>query len=278
MLPDIATTAAERTEVAQQLIDEAQGASYVELVTVSALELCVLGGPRQALFEEPATQAWLALGDRRREKIMKLTTEGMVERRFLLPEPSPEPGTADYGLNPALGIVLAARCRPTFIVVTETAASSLRTPRFFALGDEEVPVRAVVVEEPAALPADNHDFPNIKKLGPLGRIYRYLLVSQARAAEVLAEWAIAPPPSGADPASARSVSRFRPGGAEPGAAPGGAASGAAGALGLAAVRLDVRGDGTTARLARPPEDGPGPAYDRAGLAGVMLELMAPAPG
>jgi hypothetical protein len=271
MLPDIATTAAERTEVAQQLIDEAQGASYVELVTVSALELCVLGGPRQALFEEPATQAWLALGDRRREKIMKLTTEGMVERRFLLPEPSPEPGTADYALNPALGIVLAARCRPTFIVVTETAASSLRTPRFFALGDEEVPVRAVVVEEPAALPADNHDFPNIKKLGPLGRIYRYLLVSQARAAELLAEWAIAPPPSGSDPASARSVSRFRPSGIEPG--PGGLDPGA---LGLAAVRVDVRGDGTTAHLARPPEDGPGPAFDRAQLAGVMLELMAPA--
>jgi hypothetical protein len=298
MTPDIAATAVERTEAARRLIDEAQAASFVELVTVSALELCVLGGPRHALFEEPVTQAWAALGDRRRGKIMKLTTDGMVERRLLLPEPSPERGTADYALDPALGIVLAARSRPAFVVVTETAASSLRTPRFLALGDQEVPVRAIVVEEPAALPAGSRDFPNLRKLGPLGRFYRYLLVSQARAAELLAEWAIAPPPSGADSASARSVSRFRPGGADPGAASGGGASGGgasggaasgggasgggaprgAGALGMAAVRIDVRGDGTTARLARPPEDGPGQDYDRAGLAGIMLELMARAPG
>jgi hypothetical protein len=274
MTPDIATTAAGRTEAAQRLIDEAQAAPFVELVTVSALELCVLGGPRHALFEEAVTQAWLGLADRRREKIMKLTTDGMVERRLLLPEPSPGPGTADYALDPALGLVLAARTRPAFVLVTETAAASLRTPRFFALGDEEVPVRAIVVEEPAALPAGSRDFPNVRKLGPLGRFYRYLLVSQARAAELLAEWAIAPPPSGADPASARSVSRFRPSGA----GPAGADALAAGALGLAAVRLDVRGDGTTARLARPAEDGPGEAYDRAGLARVMRELMTPGPG
>jgi hypothetical protein len=254
MMPDIAATAAERTEAARRLIDEAQAAPYVELVTVSALELCVLGGPKHALAEEPVTQAWLQLGDRRREKVMKLTTDGMVERKLLHPEPDPEPGSASYALDPALGITLAARCRPTFIVVTETAASGLRTPRFLALGDQEVPVRAIVVEEPAALPAGTHDFPNLRKLGPLGRFYRYLLVSRARAAEVIAEWAIAPPPAAADPASARSVSRFRPGGE-------------------AGVRLGVRGDGSTAHLVRPAEDGPGAAYDRAGLAAVMLDLM-----
>jgi hypothetical protein len=254
MLPDIATTAAERTEAARRLIDQAQAAPYVELVTVSALELCVLGGPKHALAEEAVTQAWLQLKDRRREKIMKQVTDGMVERGLLHPEPDPEPGSARYALDPALGIALAARCRPTFIVVTETAATALRTPRFLALGDEEVPVRAVVVEEPAALPAGTRDFPNVAKLGPLGRFYRYLLVSRARAAELLAEWAIAPPPAGTDPASARAVSRFRAGGG-PGA------------------QLGIRGDGSTAHLVRPPEDGPGEAYDRAGLAAVMLDLL-----
>ena len=254
MLPDIATTAAERTGAARRLIDEAQAAPYVELVTVSALELCVLGGPRHALADEAVTEAWLQLKDRRREKMMKLITDGMAERGLLHPEPDPEPGSASYSLDPALGIALAARSRPTFIVVTETAATALRTPRFLALGDEEVPVRAVVVEEPAALPAGPQDFPNVAKLGPLGRFYRYLLVSRARAAELLAEWAIAPPPASADPASARAVSRFRPGGG-------------------AGVQLGIRGDGSTAHLVRPAEDGPGTAYDRAGLAAVMLELM-----
>jgi hypothetical protein len=254
MMPDITTTAAERTATAQRLIDEAQAAPYVELVTISALELCVLGGPRHALAEEAVTQAWLQLKDRRREKVMRQVTDGMVERGLLHPEPDPEPGSASWSLDPALGIALAARCRPTFIVVTETAAAALRTPRFLALGDEEVPVRAVVVEEPAALPAGNRDFPNVAKLGPLGRFYRYLLVSRARAAELLAEWAIAPPPASADPASARAVSRFRPGGGS-------------------GVQLRVRGDGSTAHLVRPAEDGPGAAYDRAGLAAVMMDLM-----
>ena len=254
MMPDITTTAAERTEAARRLIDEAQAAPYVELVTVSALELCVLGGPRHALADEAVTRAWLELKDRRREKMMKQVTDGMVERGLLLPEPGAEPGRAGYALDPALGIALAARSRPAFIVVTETAAAALRTPRFLALGDEEVPVRAVVVEEPAALPSGNRDFPNIAKLGPLGRFYRYLLVSRARAAELLAEWAIAPPPASADPASARAVSRFRAGGG-PGA------------------QLGIRGDGSTAHLVRPPEDGPGEAYDRAGLAAVMLDLL-----
>ena len=252
MMPDIATTAAGRTEAARRLIDEAQAAPYVELVTVSALELCVLGGPRHALADEAVTQAWLDLKDRRREKIIKLVTDGMVERGLLHPEPGPEPGRASYALDPALGIALAARTRPAFIVVTETAATALRTPRFLALGDEEVPVRAVVVEEPAALPAGSRDFPGVAKLGPLGRFYRYLLVSRARAAELLAEWAIAPPPAAAGPASARAVSRFQAGGGS-------------------GVQLGIRGDGTTAHLVRPA--GPGDAYDRAGLAAVMLDLM-----
>jgi hypothetical protein len=255
MMPDIATTAAERTEAAQRLIDQAQGASYVELVTLSALELCVLGGPRHALAELAVTEAWLELKDRRREKIIKQVTDGMVERGLLLPEPDRELGGASYALNPALGIVLAARTRPAFIVITEAGVAALRTPRFLALGDEQVPVRAVVVEEPAALPAGaRDDFPNIAKLGPLGRFYRYLLVSRARAAELLAEWAIAPPPAAAGPESARGVSRFQAGGG-----PG--------------VQLGVRGDGSTAHLVRPPEDGPGDAYDRAGLAAVMLDLL-----
>ena len=51
--------------------------------------------------------------------------------------------------------MLAARCRPASIVVIAEAEQQqqLRTPRFFALGDQGDPVRGVVVEEPAGLPA-----------------------------------------------------------------------------------------------------------------------------
>ena len=68
MTADATAAAAERTEAAAALIEQAQHSDFVELVTVSALELCVLGGPRHPLFEEPVAQAWMQLGDRRRGK------------------------------------------------------------------------------------------------------------------------------------------------------------------------------------------------------------------
>jgi hypothetical protein len=256
MLPDIATTAVERTPEARQLIEATKAASFVELVTVAALELCVLGGAQPPLLEESVADAWRELSGRRRRKLTELTTAAMVERGMLA-EIGPQPDGVTYALRPALGVALAVRSRPAFIVFTETAKASLRTPRLFALGDEEVPVRAVVVEEPAALPPGSPEFPHVKKLGLLGRFYRYVLVSPGRAAQVLAEWAIKPPPGpGADGVATRSVSLYRHRD-----------------LGIAGRRVIVAGDGSAARLLAPGV-GAGPAvYDQAGLTEVMQDLM-----
>jgi hypothetical protein len=131
------------------------------------------------------------------KKLVGWITEGMVERGLLVEGNagfSPVSKGTTYSLKPALGIALAARCRPAFII-TVTADPSRRAPRFFALGDEDHPLRGVVVEEPAVLPADiAGDYPHVKKFGPLGRMYRYVLVSPEKAAEALAEMAISPPP------------------------------------------------------------------------------------
>jgi len=268
--PDIADAAAERTEAAQRLIDRAQNDEAVDLKVVSALELCVLGGPKHPLFEEDVAYAWLQMGNRRRRKLIQLITEGMVERGLLTenhPGTSPRQGAPTYSLTPELGIALAARCRPAFIVITDTAVSTIRTPRMFALGDQDEPVRAIVVEDPAALPADKaDDFPQVKKFGPLGRMYRYFLVSPGKAAEGLAEWAIAPPPQhpGVDENSARMVSRYHPRDGQV----------------SVGVRLTIRGDGTTARLDRPRFGGVHGAageYDLAGLREVMLDLLTVRP-
>jgi hypothetical protein len=258
MLPDIATTAVERTPEARQLIESAQAAPFVELVTVTALELCVLGGAQQPLLEESVADAWRELSGRRRRKLVELTTPAMVDRG-LLTEIGPQPDGVTYALQPTLGVALAARFRPAFIVITETAQASLRTPRLFALGDEEVPVRAVVVEEPAALPAASAEFPHVKKLGLLGRFYRYVLVSPDRAAQVLAEWAIKPPPPpgpGAEEVAARRVSLFRHR-----------------ELHIAGRRVIVAGDGSTARLLAPGAGAGAAVYDQAGLTEVMRDLM-----
>jgi hypothetical protein len=170
---------------------------------------------------------------------------------------------ASYSLNPALGIALAARCRPAFIVVTETADTTLRTSRFFALGDQAEPVRGIVMENPAALPADiAGDFPYVKKFGPLGWFYRYVLFSPGNAATALAEWAIAPPPQSprADENSPRVVSRYHPDDGH----------------GSVGVRLNIWGDGAKAHLDVPgtgPADQAAAEYDLADLRANMLDLL-----
>ena len=261
-----AIAAAERTEAVRHLIDQAQTAS-VELVTVSALELCVLGGPEHPLFEEAAAQAWMGLGNRQRKKLIDSVTEGMIERGLLVGN---SPGTGlpqpvgNYSLQPELGVMLAARCRPAVIIVTERAAANTRTPRFFALGDQTDPVRAVVAEVPTDLPADiAGNFPNVRKLGPLGWFYRYVLLPRDTAAQALAELTIAPARQSGDVASTGwVVSAYHPGRQNP-----------------SGYRLRIQGDGVIARVDSPGTSDGNPAaseHDIEGLRRVMLNLLTEA--
>jgi hypothetical protein len=156
--------------------------------------------------------------------------------------------------------MLAARCRPSAILVTDIGQSELRTPRFFVLGDQAEPVRAVVVEEPATLPAGvAGSFHNVKKLGPLGWFYRYLLVSPTEAARVLAMLTISPPQrSGKAVAPGWTVSSFYPG------------------RGATGQRLSIVGDGSKARLDSPAgtdSDLTAAACNLEGLGAVMLQLI-----
>jgi len=264
MMWDPAIAAAERTEAARHLIAQAH-ADAVDLVTLSALELCVLDGPRQPLFEEPVASAWMQLGDRRRRQLMDEVTAGLV-RRGLLIDDDPQPGTGrqggTYALQPQLGLMLAARCRPTFIVVAAGEGGGLRPLNLFALGDVAEPVRGIVAEVPAALPPGHvADYPKARKLGPLGWIYRYVLVSPGKAAEILARWTITPPAQPGKAAPVRYlVSAYRPDREQP-----------------AGYRLGVRGDGQRAVIDGLESGEPaGAAYDLQGLSGIMRRLLTEA--
>jgi hypothetical protein len=263
MMLDRAIAAAERTEAARHLIAQAR-ADMVDLVTLSALELCVLGGPQHPLFEESVARAWMQLGERRRRMVVEDATASMVDRGLLIDD-SPQPGTrkrgGSYALKPELGLMLAARCRPSSIVITETGRPGLRAPRFFALGDQAELVRGVVMEEPTTLPpAIAGNFPHVKKLGPLGWFYQYFLVSPVKAAEVLAVLTLFPPRrSGAVVAPGWTVSAYYPGSGNPGG-----------------ERLNVTGNGTKARVYDPRRENGGLAdaeYDSGGLGTVMLHLI-----
>lgn len=262
MMPDPSVAAAERTETARRLIARAQ-ADVVDLVTLSALELCVLDGPRQPVFEQRVAQAWTRVTDRRRRKVTEEVTAGLV-RRGLLIDGDPQHPTAEagggYSFKPELGLMLAARCRPAFVVLAKGDRDDLRPLGLFALGDRADPAQAIVAELPTALPPDRAaHFPDTRKLGPLGWIYRYVLVSMTDAADLLARWTMTPPaqPGDAVPVPYL-VSAYRPDRQDP-----------------AGYHLRVRGDGTRAVVDRPGLASGQPArHDLDQLRAIMLDLLA----
>ena len=116
--------------------------------------------------------------------------------------------------------MLAARCRPAFVVLAKGDRDDLRPLSLFALGDQADPTQAIVAELPTALPPDRAaHYPDTRKLGPLGWIYRYVLVSMTNAADLLARWTITPPPQPGEHARAVLVSAYRPDRREPGRLP-----------------------------------------------------------
>jgi hypothetical protein len=262
MMPDPSTAAAERTQAARHLIAQAQ-VDVVDLVTLSALELCVLDGPRHPVFDKRVAQAWTQVTDRRQRKLTEEISAGLV-RRGLLIDGAPQHPTlqagGSYSLKPELGLMLAARCRPAFVVLAKGERDDLRPLSLFALGDQADPTQAIVAELPTALPTDRAaHYPDTRKLGPLGWIYRYVLVSTANAADLLARWTMTPPAQrgGAVPVPYL-LSAYCPDRQDP-----------------VGYHLRVRGDGTRAVV-----DGPGVAsaqpaeYDLEQLRGIMLDLLA----
>jgi hypothetical protein len=264
MTLDSAIAAAERTATARHLIAQAQ-VEIVDLVIVSALDLCVLDGPRQPVIEERVAQAWQRMTGRQRGEVTEQVTADLV-RRGLLIEDSPEyrarqPGDS-YSLKPELGLTLAARCRPVFIVVAKGERRDLRPLCLFALGDQADPVQAIVAELPAGLPPDRAARSrDTRRLGPLGWIYRYVLVSPADAADLLAKWTMTPPAQpGEAPPVQYLVSAYRPDREHP-----------------VGFQLSVQAYGTRAVVGGPSASSAQSAqYDLDGLRGILLNLLAEA--
>lgn len=260
-----AVAAAERSETARHLIARAQ-VDVVDLVTLSALELCVLDGPRQPVFDKRLVQAWMQVTERRRRKVTEEVTAGLARRGLLIdgaPQRRAVQAVSSYSFKPELGLTLAARCRPAFVVIAKGERDDLRPLSLFALGDQADPVRAIVAEVPAGLPPDRAaKYPDTRKLGPLGWIYRYALVSSANAADLLARWTMTPPAQPGDAVPMRYlVSVYCPDREHP-----------------VGYHLSVRGDGIRAVVDGSSIGGAQPAQcDLEGLRRIMLDLLARAP-
>jgi hypothetical protein len=258
MPPVIPAAPDARAEQVRELIVRAREEGMIVLTSLSAAELCMLGGPRHASFDELTAHAWLGLKDRQRRKLTETSTADLVGRRLLIPDPAardPQDEEA-YALSTELGVILAARTRPSFLVITEIIGARLRQPMLFALGDAQDPVQAMLLETPVAVPGS--DPRPAAKLGPLGESYAYALGTRDWAAEYLADWLIRPAPSRPDvqPGASRAAACLHPFRED----------------GSAGYRVTVHGDGTTADV--DTGDGePVQTCDRDQLRVIMADLI-----
>jgi hypothetical protein len=255
MTLDMDIAAGERT---RNLINRAQD-GLVELVMVTALELCSLGGPAPPRFDEIPARAWTVLGGRQRRQVAEQAAQGLGRRGLLVGATSRASSGQPIGTcapKPELSLVLAARRRPAFVVIVRAEDRKPRTLRLFAVADQAEPVRAFVLEEPGLPLNPGHHFADVSKLGPLGWLYRYVLVSRDTAADALARWTVSPPlRPGASASSGWLVSVWYPGRKNP-----------------AGHRLSIRGDGTQASLDG-LHHGARAQYDAGGLRAVLLDLL-----
>ena len=239
-----------RTQEVRRLIARAQDGEKVVLATVTALDLCVLGGPKHPFFDEPVARAWLSIGKRQRTKYIDAATRHLVQRGLLLADPA---GGHDYAMQPRLGVALAGRCRPGFIITAGIAGPFRPQAVLFALGDATDPLQAIIVETTVSAPA-------ARELGPLGWCYGYTLTSIGTAAHVLADWAVEPVPDKPQtPAGTpRIIARYPPDSSS-----------------TPSASLIIRNDGTTTTLSTGQE--PPRTCEPAGLPDIMLRLIEEAP-
>ncbi len=263
MTLDMDSGAGERADAARNLIDRAQD-GLVDLVILTALELCSLGGPAYPLFDKLPARAWTRLGRLARRQVMDQATEGLVGRGLLIDttaRTSPGRPVGACALKPELDLVLAARRRPAFVVIVQAEDRNPRTLRLFALGDGAEPVRGFVLEAPGLPLNPGRYFAEVRELGALDWFYRYVLVSRDMAADILARWTVSPPlRPGASASLGWLVYAWYPGQKNP-----------------AGHRLRIRGDGTKARLGGFAHRAPA-QYDVEGLHAVMLDLLTPPSG
>jgi hypothetical protein len=229
-----------RAEAVRTLIRRS-GSEDVPLAALAGADLCMLGGPRHAVFPEATAKAWLQFDERERGEYIRSATDRLVRKGLLIEKP----GQAEYAMSPELGVILASRCRPAYAVVVESDGLSVPVLSMFALGDEREPVRAVAVESLAHIAGD----PAKRGVRPLTCGYAYVLVSPQRAGQLLADMVIRPVDKlhrwSKEPG--RVVTRFTP----------------VDARGRIGQRLKVRGNGTAARVAGWDSGNPDAARDYA---------------
>lgn len=154
--------------VRETLAKVARPGVSAELPIMSSAELYALGALSQPVLDASALAWWTSQPDQ--EKLARLAYAVMGRRKLL----DPDTGR----VSPPLGLILAGRSRPAFILLTRVKpAAEPRAVRIYGIADESG-TRAVLLERTQPNPG-----------AWTGPVYRFMLTGAASEAAVLAEWA-----------------------------------------------------------------------------------------
>jgi hypothetical protein len=149
-------------------LDEVAAGKMAELPIMSSAELCALGALSHPVLDASALAWWSSQADK--EKLARLAYAVMGRRKLL----DPDTGR----VSPPLGLVLAGRSRPAFVLLTrDKPAAEPRAIRRYGIADESG-TRAVLAERTQPNPG-----------AWTGPVYRFLLAGVEPEAAALAEWA-----------------------------------------------------------------------------------------
>ena len=250
---DLELEAAGRAAAARAIFARLDSEGYAHLPILTGADLCLLGGPRHPFCWEPLAAAWLSLRPQDRDAYIRARTRRMVEDGRLIESGSVDGGVAGarYSVSPELGLLLAARSRPTFVIASHFSLR-LAPLTLFAVGDEAEPVRGIVMAVPVT-PLRRAG--ERAKPSPVDDVFDHLLTTTARAAEFLADRVIRPAPADSEfqEQPHHLVTLYRSG---DGLTP--------------AARLSVLGNGTTARVTGAGLSGD---FDKEMLRTVLLRLF-----
>ena len=176
-------------EEAERLLTLADDSGVAPLPSLLAVDLCLFGGHRHAMFDESALATWAALTGSARERCGSEAFAELVRRKLVAREPSRKYGaepTTRYRLHAAFAMILGARARPQWVAVCSVDSTTPTGPRMYGLGNALDPLRAAVMELPREPSAEQ----TIPSVADLGKIYDYTLASTSKAADLLAGWAM----------------------------------------------------------------------------------------
>lgn len=143
-----------------------------EFPTMNTLELYALGALVHPLLDDHALEWWNAQPDP--EAAARRGYEHMVQRKMIDPESN--------RLHPKLGLILAARSRPAFIVLLRARPDGDALPgRYLGIADETHGLRGVMAE--TAPPYVT------KETSDVGPLYIYELAGPAKGSRSIADFA-----------------------------------------------------------------------------------------